>query len=87
MKMVGAKRFIKEPTLIEAVTKIGERMAEQVTAKARGVAEAVREVLRARQTDHIEWERRSIRRASRSVTHRYVTERYTFQSDSQPQLI
>ncbi|GBP49466.1 hypothetical protein EVAR_25680_1 [Eumeta japonica] len=34
----------------------------------------------------VEWERRkAFGGLSRSVTHRYVTERYTFQSDSQPQ--
>ncbi|GBP17898.1 hypothetical protein EVAR_7891_1 [Eumeta japonica] len=35
----------------------------------------------------VEWERDARHSAglSRSVTHRYVTERYTFQSDSQPQ--
>ncbi|GBP15559.1 hypothetical protein EVAR_9334_1 [Eumeta japonica] len=34
-------------------------------------------VLRARQTDHVEWERDARHSAlSRSVTHRYVTERY-----------
>ncbi|GBP93477.1 hypothetical protein EVAR_68714_1, partial [Eumeta japonica] len=33
----------------------------------------------------VEWERRKAAGLSRSVTHRYVTERYTFQSDSQSQ--
>ncbi|GBP58125.1 hypothetical protein EVAR_40669_1 [Eumeta japonica] len=33
----------------------------------------------------VEWETQGSAGLSRSVTHRYVTERYTFQSDSQPQ--